>query len=159
VQQHDVTVRDAYDPVGWHELARHGVTVLGPPVTSLGVWTDDALLRAHTIDNLDGYWRVWAQRCATDSELAAHEWTCAWVVPGATRLHHLLVTGEQTAKSMAVRWALGCYPERWHRVLRESLAIREGDPEREYGDPAERGADVAAFASYVVEAGVSLRQD
>ena len=28
--------------VGWHELARHGLTVAGPPLATLGVWTDDA---------------------------------------------------------------------------------------------------------------------
>lgn len=157
VGMHDFAVRQAYDPVSWHELARHGVTVAGPPVECLGIWTDDPLLRAHTIDNLDTYWRDWAGRCASSADVAAQEWTCEWVVPGAARLHHLLVTGDQTAKSRAVRWALDAYPERWHRVLRESLAIREGAFEPQYDDPAERGADVAAFAAYVVAEGVSLR--
>jgi len=154
---HDFAVLDAYDPVGWHELARHGITVAGPPVDSLGIWTDDALLRSHTVGNLDTYWREWAGRCASNGDVAAHEGTCEWVVPGATRLHHLLVTAEQTAKSRAVRWALGEYPERWHRVLRESLAIREGAFPPQYDAPAERGADVTAFASYVVEQGIALR--
>ena len=78
---------------------------------------------------------------------------CEWVVPGVARLHHLLVTGRQTAKSLAVRWGLGFYPERRHRVLRESLAVREGAFEPQYDDLRERGADVAAFAAYVVEQG------
>jgi hypothetical protein len=68
-----------------------------------------------------------------------------------------VVTGEQTSKSRAVRWGLGHYPERWHRVLRESLAIREGALEPQYDDVDERGRDVAAFATYVVAEGVSLR--
>jgi len=67
------------------------------------------------------------------------------------------VTGEQTAKSLAVRWGLGFYPQRWHRVLRESLAIREGAFEAQYDDPAARGADVTAFVSHVVEQGVAMR--
>jgi hypothetical protein len=50
---------------------------------------------------------------------------------------------------------LGFYPERWHRVLRESLRVREGHGEPEYDDLAERAADVTAFAAYVVEQGVS----
>jgi hypothetical protein len=149
--------RFALSPVSWHELAWHGVTVCGPPIDSLGIWTDDAVLRAFTIDNLDTYWRRQAAGCAADPTGAATDFACEWVVPGVARLHHLLMTGEQTAKSLAVRWGLGFYPERWHRVLRESLAIREGAFEPQYDDPADRGADVTAFASYVVGEGVRMR--
>ena len=144
-------------PVGWHEVARHGIAWCGPPVESLGVWTDDAVLRAYTIGNLDTYWRGQAADCAADPAAAATDVACEWVVPGVARLHHLLVTGEQTAKSLAVRWGLGFYPERWHRVLRESLAVREGAFGPQYDDVAERGADVTAFVSYVVEEGVAMR--
>ena len=74
--------RFALSPVSWHELARYGVTVAGPPVESLGIWTDDALLRAHTIDNLDTYWRSQAESCAADPVGAATDLACEWVVPG-----------------------------------------------------------------------------
>ncbi len=143
--------------VGWHELARHGIAVTGPPIASLHVWTDDAALRRLTIDNLDTYWRGHAEACTAKPEEASVPFACEWVVPGVARLHHLLVTGEQTAKSLAVRWGLAYYPERFHRVLRESLAIREGAFEPQYDDATERGRDVGAFASYVVEQGLALR--
>jgi hypothetical protein len=157
VFQHDFVEQGRFGigPVAWHELARHGVTVAGPPVTDLDVWTDDAHLRAHTLDNLDTYWRGRAEYCAGNPHGAASDFTCEWVVPGVARLHHLLVTGEQTAKSRAARWGLGYYPERWHRVLREALRVREGVGEPQYADLAERGDDVTAFAAYVVE--VSLQ--
>jgi len=80
-----------------------------------------------------------------------------WVVPGVARLHHLLVTGQQTTKSRAARWGATFYSERFHRVLRESLSIREGAFPPQYDDRAERGADVTAIAAYVVEEGVALR--
>lgn len=155
VLEHDFGLRDGYDPVSWHELARHGVTVVGPPVESLGIWTDDAVLRAHTVDNLDVYWRRWAEACAADPVRASTPYACEWVVPGIARLHHLLVTGNQTAKSSAVRWGLAFYDGPWHRVLRESLAIREGSFAPQYSDVPERGRDVAAFAAYVVEQGTT----
>lgn len=157
VFQHEFAERGRFEigPVAWHELARHGVTVTGPPLGTLGIWTDDAVLRAHTIDNLDTYWRGQAASCAEDPERAASDFACEWVVPGVARLHHLLVTGEQTAKSLAARWGLGFYPDRWHRVLRESLRVREGDGDPQYADLAERGADVTGFVTYVVEQGLS----
>lgn len=149
--------RFTLSPVPWHELAHHGVTVAGPPVESLAIWTDDAVLRDYTVDNLDTYWRRQAERCATDPDAASLPFSCEWVVPGVARLHHLLVTGAQTSKSQAAGWGLGHYPERFHRVLRESLAIREGAFEPQYDDVLGRGRDVAEFASYVVAQGVSLR--
>ena len=142
-------------PVSWHELARHGVTVTGPPVESLGIWTDDEVLRAHTLDNLDTYWRGQVEVCRADLEAASAPSACEWVVPGVARLHHLLVTGSQTSKFRAARWGLAFYPERFHRVLREALAIREGGFPSQYDDVAGRGRDVAAFASYVVDAGLA----
>jgi hypothetical protein len=148
-------VRDAYDPVSRHELARHGVTVAGPPVETLDIWTDDAALREHTIDNLDTYWRRQAESCAADPDRAASDFACEWVVPGAARLHHLLVTGRQTSKSRAARWGLTFYPERFHRVLREALWVRERACAPQYHDLAERGADVTAFAAYVVGEGAA----
>lgn len=149
--------RHEISPVAWHELARHGITVTGTPLPDLGIWTDDAVLRAFTIDNLDTYWRGHAETCTASPERASVPFACEWVVPGVARLHHLLVTGDQTAKSRAVRWGLGFYPERFHRILRESLHVREGALEPQYDDLVERGRDVGAFAAYVVEQGVGLR--
>ncbi|MGC4111633.1 MAG: DUF4111 domain-containing protein [Nocardioides sp.] len=143
--------------VSWHELARHGVTVAGPPVESLGVWTDDEVLRAYTLGNLDTYWRRQAAGCRRQPIRSARPFACEWVVPGVVRLHHLLVTGEQTSKSRAVRWGLEYYPERWHRVLREALAVREGAFPSQYPHPLRRGRDVAAFATYVVELALRAR--
>lgn len=158
VFQHDFVARGRFEigPVAWHELARHGLTVIGPSLDTLEIWTDDARLRASTIDNLDTYWRGQAAYCARNPHGAASDFACEWVVPGVVRLHHLLVLGEQTAKSLAARWGLGFYPERWHRVLRESLRVREGDGEPQYDDLAERGADVTGFVAYVVEQGVAF---
>jgi hypothetical protein len=149
--------RFTLSPVSWHELARHGVTVVGAPIETLPVWTDDDALSTYTIDNLDTYWRGQIDEASGNSDAAASDFACEWVVPGVARLHHLLVTGEQTAKSLAVRWGLEHYPARWHRVLRESLFVREGAFGPQYDDHTERGRDVVAFASYVVDAGVSLR--
>jgi Domain of unknown function (DUF4111) len=128
---------------------------MGPELETLDIWTDDGVLRAHTVANLDTYWRGQAAYCAVNRRGAASDFACEWVVPGVARLHHLLVTGRQTAKSLAARWGLGFYPERWHRVLREALRLREREGAPQYDDLGNRGADVTAFVAYVVEQGVS----
>jgi hypothetical protein len=140
------------DPVvAWHELARSGITVHGPPIAGLGVWTSAAVLREHTVTNVDTYWRANAEALAKMPAEGASEEACCWCVLGVARLHHLLVTGEMTSKSAAGRWALGHYPDRWHRVLREALRVREGGADEYAGDRAGRGTDTAGFTAYVVE--------
>jgi hypothetical protein len=138
------------DPlVAWHELARGGITVYGDPLGP--VWTDPDRLRAFTVANLDTYWRRTAEALASAPESA----DCAWCVLGVTRLHHLLMTGEMTTKSAAGRWGLATYPARFHRVLREALAIREGGRSEYPADAPARGRDTAELTAYVVAAGTS----
>ncbi|HEY9562888.1 MAG TPA: aminoglycoside adenylyltransferase domain-containing protein [Nocardioides sp.] len=143
-------------PVTWHELAHHGVTVHGTDLSALQVWTSQQALLDFTRDNLDTYWRGHAEALPAFPSEAATEASCEWCVPGVARLHHLLVTGEQTSKSAALRWGLEFYPSRFHLVLAEALRIRE-DPGAcsAYLDPLERGRDVAAFTAYVVTAGTA----
>ncbi|MDP3890073.1 aminoglycoside adenylyltransferase domain-containing protein [Nocardioides sp.] len=146
--------REDLNPVAWHEVARHGVTVRGPQPAALDVWTDDEVLLAFTRENLDTYWRDSAAALAKFPAEAGTETSCEWCVLGVARLHHLLVTGAMTTKSGAGRWGLTHYDERFHPVLREALRIREGGI-REYDDVALRGTDAAAFTAYVVDAGTS----
>lgn len=153
------TVHDA--TVAWHELAWHGVHVAGPPIADLGVWTSAERLREFTVANLDTYWRGNADALAAMPSEGAGEEACAWCVLGVTRLHHLLVTGQMTTKSRAGRWALATYPERFHRVLREALRIRE-DIRREQGteypdDRQDRGRDTAELTAYAVAEGTEGR--
>ncbi len=135
-------------PVAWHELADHSIPVRG----ELGeVWTDQARLLAFTRENLATYWADQAAALAKFPDEAAKDESCAWCVLGVARLHHLLVTGEMTSKSAAGRWGLTHYGERWHRVLREAIRLREqGSGPGEYDDPAGRGQDTAEFTAYVI---------
>jgi len=141
------------DPVTWHELDRGGIRIRGVEVGELGVWADPAALREFTRENLDTYWRGNAEALAAEPVEGGRQDACCWCVLGVARLHHLLVTGDLTTKSGAGRWGLSYYPERFHRVLREALRIREGGRDEYAGHAAARGADVAAFVGHVVEAG------
>lgn len=144
-------------PVAWHELALGGVAVRGEPLGPAAVWTDRGRLAAFTRDNLDTYWRATADALAAMPSEGEGEEACCWCVLGVARLHHLLVTGEQTTKSGAGRWGLDHYPERFHRVLAEALRIRDGGPEQYAADAATRARDTADFTAFVVREGTGSR--
>ena len=157
VLNHEFRVANLDQLVAWHELAWHGVTVTGPEPSTLGIWTDKQALREYTANNLDTYWRNIAGKLAASSSEepeAELDYACCWCVLGVARLHHLIVTGEMTTKSGAGRWGLSNYDERWHRVLREALRLREGG-ESEYDDPASRLEDTTEFTEYVVARGTA----
>jgi hypothetical protein len=145
----------------WHELARAGITVAGPELSTLSVWTDEQALREYTVENLDTYWRRNAEGLmrATPADLPADErkrdYLLSHCILASVRLQHLLVTGEMTAKSRAGCWALTQYDERWHRVLTEGLRLRDGAGTSAYDDDAELLADVRDFLVHVVESATS----
>ncbi len=139
--------------ITWHELAWHGVTITGPPISELNVWTNQGRLLAFTRDNLDSYWRSSAEALAAMPSEGELESACCWCVLGVARLHRLLITGEMTTKSAAARWGLTYYPERFHRVVREALRIREGGLDEYADDRAARGQDTAEFTEFVVREG------
>ncbi|MCK2217780.1 DUF4111 domain-containing protein [Actinomadura sp. ATCC 31491] len=172
--------RGGVNPVTWHTLARHGVTCRGPKPGEIEIWSDPAVLAAWTDDNLDRYWRRLVSRAASPvrawSLAALGGYATVWIVTGISRLHYTLATGELTSKTGAARYALQAFPERWRRVVREALRLREedaarpslggllsslgddfGTPRRSlYGSPFERRQDVLGFAAEAIDAAHAL---
>lgn len=145
-------------PVTWHELARHGVTVRGPDLDEVAIWTDDAALRAYTHDNLATYWRGEVDVLARFPAEAARPDIVTWCVLGVSRLHHLLATGALTSKTGAGRYAMSTFDERWRPIVTEALAVRmTGETSGRYDDaPEDRAAHAIAFAELVVREGLEL---
>ncbi len=146
------------NPVTWHELAHHGVTVRGPALEDLEIWTDEQVLREYTHGNLGSYWKQQAAALAQFPDEAAKPDESTWAVLGATRLHHLLATNRLTSKTGAGRYALEAFDERWHPLVAEAITIREtGEPGPAYvGAPDRRGQDTIAFTGMVVDDGLAI---
>lgn len=112
------------NPVTWHELAGHGVTVRGPQLDAVRIWTDQQALRAYTHDNLRTYWADNVASLAQFPDEAARPDVVAWHVLGIPRLHHLLATDRLTSKDGAGRHVVEAFGERWRPLVAESLAYR-----------------------------------
>ena len=149
--------RLSVNPVTWHELAWHGITVLGPDLADRRVWTDQAALRSFTYANLTSYWTPVAARLRAAPPEAITQENVAWCVLGVSRLHHLLATGSMTSKSGAGRYASTAFSPRWRPVIAEALRAREHpDTTSAYADdPVARGRDAAAFTTMAIESGLA----
>ena len=122
------------DPVTWQTVARRGIPCRGPRPDALRIWTDAEFLATWTLNNLDVYWRKLLVRAASFPDpwslTAFTTYGVVWIVPGISRLHYTLASGEFCSKEAASRYALRTFPEQWHRVLNESLRIRQADRAR-----------------------------
>jgi hypothetical protein len=146
------------NPVSWHELARHGIAIRGPALTTGEVWTDDAALRAFTQANLTSYWAGVAQALVAHPAEASIPEAAAWCVLGVSRLHHLLANGVMTSKSGAGRHALTAFGTQWHPIVCEALRAREQPdaPSAYDSDAAARARDTTAFTTMAIDAGLAL---
>jgi Domain of unknown function (DUF4111) len=73
-----------------------------------------------------------------------------WCVPGVTRLHYTIATGDITSKSGACRYALATFPDTWHMVIAEALALRRGE-QPVPRSRLSRHRDVLGFMAFVID--------
>lgn len=141
------------NPSVWLVLDTRGVPLRGPEHPP--VWRDGASIRRWNLRNLQSYWRnAVRQRQRRRLLLLASERTMnasvAWCVPGVSRLHYTIVTGDVTSKGGACLYALERFPQRWHPVIREAASFRAGDPITRRGRRA-RLEDLLGFMEFVIE--------
>jgi hypothetical protein len=145
------------NPVTWHELARHGVTVRGPELEEVDIWTDPQALRAYTHANLESYWAEGAASLRQFPAEAARADVVSWFALGIPRLHHLLATDRLTSKDGAGRHAVAAFGERWRPLVAEALAYR-ATGERAGALPDELlAADIIEFADLAVREGLKIQ--
>jgi hypothetical protein len=170
LQQHPATAEDVpfalegtFQPTGgfeanpstWLTLARYPLAVRGPAVPS--VWYDRAAIRQWNIDNLNSYWRGLVQQGRSAgsqlrsmiSDQAMND-ILQWCVAGVARLHYTIVTGDITSKSGACRYALATFPDTWHTVINEALALRRGEQPVPRSRLSRR-RDVLGFMDFVID--------
>ncbi len=150
---HEVVAGKAFDvnPVGWKVFQERGIAVRGPDPAELGLDPQPELLRQWNIDNLRAYWRPWAERLLRRRTTLSRRWTIAWGALGPPRLHHTVATGDVVAKEEAGTYALDTFDRRWHPLIREAIAYRDGRPP----DGSVHWRDAGRFTLEVVEAATS----
>jgi hypothetical protein len=142
--------------VTWHELARHGVTIRGPRLEDVEIWTDQPALRSYTHDNLATYWLDGAAGLSRFPAEAARGDVMAWFVLGIPRLHHLLATDRLTSKNGAGAHAVAVFGERWRPLVTEALAYRATGERAGMLSDDDLARDVPQFAALVLDAGLKI---
>ncbi len=135
--------------VSWWILNNHGITLFGPPPKSLGVTVTVDHLVQRQRENLNTYWARWPKRPGRFLALFS-DWGIQWMVLGILRQFYTIREHEIVSKIKAGENALACLPERWHRIIREAVALRE-DPKRSYyRSRINRAVHALRFHEYII---------
>lgn len=144
------TVGAAFDvnPVMWTTLATRGIPVTGPDPATLGLDPEPHTLGPWCRENLRTWWRSEAARLRC-GRLPRSQ--MAQVVVNVPRLWVTATTGEVVSKEEAATRARESFDERWHDLIDDALAWRDGDDGPGALDPPQRADRTAAWIDEVCD--------
>ncbi len=79
------------------------------------------------------------------------DWGIQWTVLGVLRLFYTIRERQVTSKVRAGKYALTCVPARWHPLIQEAIAIREGSPQSHYRSRIKRAIESIRFLRYIIQ--------
>lgn len=135
--------------VTWWELKNRGIALIGPPVQQLLFDVDWDMLIANMKVNLNSYWASYIQRPGRIAWLLS-DFGVEWTVLGVIRQYYTFVAHDITSKVGAGLYALDHLPDRWHRVIREAIRIRQQQRKSLYATRVQRAADCYNFLRYII---------
>ncbi len=138
------------NPVTWWELKNHGIAVIGAEPQELPFTVDWDQLVAWMRENMNSYWAPWTKRPVRILTLYSN-WGIQWAVLGVLRQFYTFKENSITTKVRAARYALGCLPFQWHKLIQEAIDIREGKKESAYQSRIARMMEAVNFLKYVIQ--------
>jgi hypothetical protein len=137
-----------------YQLKRYGIAIRGMKTENLDYEVDWDILLAGMKNNLNTYWVKWVNRCRRFSifyiGLLFDLKLVEWGVLGVTRLYYSFYERDITSKLGAGKYALEKMPQRWHRIIRESMKLRQGKQKSYYRSIIKRRADALNYMEYVI---------
>jgi hypothetical protein len=136
--------------VTWWELKNHGISILGKAACELPFSVDWDLLIRNMRENMNSYWAGWTNQPTRILKMYSN-WGIQWAVLGVLRQFYTFNESSITTKVRAGQYALGCLPAHWHRLIREAIAIRNGQQRSAYRLRAARMIEAVNFLKYVIQ--------
>lgn len=146
------------NPVTWWILRHHGICVYGRFIP-FDYETPVEPLIDYVRKNMNSYWSGWVNRLAAlleapgtaGSSVSADKIDQAveWCTLGMLRQLYTIRERGVTSKQGAGEYGLRVMPERWHRIIREAIAVKRREPERHYDSQEERLHDLVALLRYI----------
>ena len=138
------------NPVTWWELKNRGIALAGPQPQELPFSVDGDQLATWMRENMNSYWRLWANRPGRILVMSTG-WGMQWAVLGVLRQFYTFRENTITTKVRAAQYALGCLPARWHKLIQEAVNIRQGKKGSAYRFRIARTIEAIKFLKYIIQ--------
>jgi hypothetical protein len=141
---------------GWI-LKRYGVCIVGQGAEALPFSLDWSKLLSNMVGNVNTYWRKWAADCknplsARFAGLYLNRELVEWGVLGISRIHYTMMERDVASKAAAGIYQLKTVPEKWRRIIREALHIRNEDmAPPQYQSIVQRRRDALGYMNFMID--------
>lgn len=144
-----------------YQLKKYGITIKGPTVESLDYTTDWDILIYNMRENINTYWLNWMmslERFPSIKYLRSFVSLemIEWGVLGVSRLYYTFKERDITSKVGAGEYALKTVPKRWHKIINESMRLRQNNKKSYYKSIFERRKDTLSYIKFIIQESNSL---
>ncbi|MDF2891147.1 MAG: hypothetical protein K0R80_1514 [Clostridia bacterium] len=138
-----------------YQLKKYGVTMKGLDIESYNYEVDWDILMQNMIDNLNTYWLNWLNSCKKPLSIKYlgsffNLNMIEWGVLGVTRLYYTFKERDITSKLGAGEYALRMVPQRWHKIIHESMRLRKGNKISYYKSLIKRRKDALDYIEFII---------
>ncbi|MGE5631052.1 MAG: aminoglycoside adenylyltransferase domain-containing protein [Caulobacteraceae bacterium] len=139
-----------------YQLKKYGITIKGQDIKNYNYEVNWDILISNMRDNLNTYWLNWVNGCRRFPSikylgLFISLGMIEWGVLGISRLYYTFSEGDMTSKVGAGEYALRTVPQKWHRIINESMRLRKGIGKSYYRSIFERRNDALDYIEFIIQ--------
>jgi hypothetical protein len=147
-----------------YQLKKYGITLKGQEIGLYDYTVDWDILINNMRKNLNTYWLNWMKGCEKFPSIRfigsfISLGTIEWGVLGVSRLYYTFREKDMTSKVGAGEYAIKAVPQRWHKIIKESMRLRKNINNSYYKSIFERRKDALNYIAFIIQESNKLFND
>lgn len=138
------------------QLQKYGITIRGEKPENNSYMVDWNILMDNMRQNLNTYWLGWLNDCKRFPSIKYIGLYFSinmieWGVLGVSRLYYSFIEKDIISKAGAGEYALRKVPEKYHKIIKESLRYRQGNKKSYYRSIVLRQKDTLDYMAFMIK--------
>lgn len=139
-----------------YQLKKYGIPIIGQKIEHTCYMVDWDILINSMRNNLNTYWHSWWKGCKRFPSLKSIGLLFSlsmveWGVLGVSRIYYSFNEKDIISKAGAGEYALKAVPKRWHKIIKESMRLRNGSKKSLYKSVFERRKDALNYMEFMIQ--------
>ncbi|MEH7348790.1 aminoglycoside adenylyltransferase domain-containing protein [Gottfriedia acidiceleris] len=138
------------------QLKKYGITVKGLNIENVDISVNWETILSNMKDNLNSYWLSWVNDCKKFPtvkylSLFISLRSIEWGILGVSRLYYTFKEKDITSKVGAGEYVLEAVPQRWHKIIKESMRLRTDNKKSYYKSIYTRRKDAIDYMEFLIK--------